>query len=169
MQNKKKMPIEKKVKLIYSGELLLISVVFLVIGILKLTNVLGTNPTRLFIYNIITTVGFVYIVGDFIWTMISKKKRQKSCLIDKFLVLPVGLYLIVFDIICFVEGENINTDFVKYSVGIVLLYLAVVYIFQGIYHYHKLTPQLLEAIEEAKLEEEQKKNPPKEDSNQDKH
>ena len=46
---KEKMPIEKKAKLIYSGELLFISIVFIVISILVLLKILGNK--MLVVYN----------------------------------------------------------------------------------------------------------------------
>ena len=169
---KNKMPIEKKVKLIYSGELILIALVVLVIGILKLVDIIPTNPTRLLVYNIITIIGGAVLLGDFCWAIFSKKRRPKVSLLDKCLALPAALYLIAFDIVCFIQGASINDRFVVYSIGLVLVYIGAIYIFQGIYHYFHLTPQLLEAIkeeeerelEESKVEEETAPEEPKEES-----
>lgn len=158
---KQKLSEEAKVKLIYCGELALIAIVVIVIGALKLAGIIATKPTRLLVYNIITTLGGVWIIADLIWSIASTKRRAKSCLMDKFMTLPAGLYLLVFDTICFInkaQGLETNDLLVKLSVGIVLLYVGVIYIFQAIFHYFHPVPQMLEAIEEAKqakLEEEQ--------------
>ena len=145
---KKKMPIEKKVKLIYSGELIFISIVLLLIGILKMVDIIPTNPTRLLVYNIITMIGGVVLLGDFLWATFSKKRRANVCYLDKWLALPAGLYLIIFDIICFVKSSSLDSKFSTYSIGIVLIYIGAIYIFEGIYHWYHLTPQLQKAIEE---------------------
>ena len=155
----KKISTENKVKLIYSGELAIIALVVLVIGILKLTGVIQTKPLRLLIYNIISLAGAAYLIFDLIWALVSPKKRKKSCLLDKFMVVPAFCYLIFFDIFCFInkaKGLEPEPDdlFIKLSIGIVLLYISAVYLFQAIYHFKHPVPQLLEAIEEAKKEDE---------------
>ena len=153
---KNKMSTEKKTKLFYSGELLLIAVVAIVIGILKLVGVIETKPTRLLVYNIITIAGGAFLIFDFCWALFSKKRRPNVSFLDKSLAFPPAVYLIVFDIICFVQGSNVNDMLVVYSVGLVLLYLGAIYIFEGIYHWFHLTPQLQKAIEEELKEEETK-------------
>lgn len=161
---KNKLSTETKVKLIYCGELAIISIVVLVIGILKMVDVIHTRPTRLFIYNIITTVGAAYFIFDLVWYIVSPKKRKRSSLLDKLLILPASFYLIYFDIICFIDkykNAEPNELFVRYSVGAVLLYIAVIYLFQAFFHFKYPVPQLIEAIEEAKqaeLEEKKEKN-----------
>lgn len=149
---KEKMSIEKKTKLIYSGELILIALVAFTIGLLKILGVIDTKPTRLLVYNIITLAGGAFFIITGIRVIISKRARAKTSLLDKLLAMPVSLYLIAFDIICFVKGDAIDYDFVKYSIAIVLFYVAAIYIFEGIYHYHHLTPQLIEAIKEEEEE-----------------
>ena len=156
---KKKLSLETKTKLIYSLELIIIALVLIVFAVLKLTGVIPTKPTRLLIYNIITTVGGAYFIFDFIWVLVSKKKRAKSSLLDKILMLPGSFYLIAFDIICFIDkAKGVETDnqFVVISISSVFLYIAAVYLFQGIYHFYHPIPMLEQAIEEA-LEEEKNK------------
>ena len=72
------MKTETKVKLIYSGELVVIAIIAAVIAILKLTGVIPTNPTRLLIYNIITLAGGLWFIIDLVWTLKSEKRRKKS-------------------------------------------------------------------------------------------
>ena len=168
---KKKLSPETKVKLIYCGELLIIALIVIVVGALKLSGVIATKPTRLLVYNIITTVGGTWLIFDLVWALVSKKRRPKVCLLDKFLALPVGLYLFVFNTICFIDkaqGLTTNDLLVRLSVGIVLLYIGLIYIFEAIYHYFYPVPQMLEAIEEAKKEELEKEaeNSPKAQENE---
>ena len=151
---KERMSLEKKTKLIYSGELIGIALIVLVIGILKMIGTINSDPTRLLVYNIITIIGSSLFLANFIWALVSPKKRARSCMLDHYISIPVVLYLIGFDIYCFIMGkEGIDYIFAKYSVGSVLIYIAIDYIFQGIYHYFHLTPQLEQAIKEE-LEEE---------------
>ena len=51
---KKKLDALTKAKLIYSGELIIIAVIFLVVAILKLTGVIPYNSTRHLVFNWIT-------------------------------------------------------------------------------------------------------------------
>ena len=89
---------ETKTKLVYSGELIIIAIVFLVLGILKIVDVMKYNEQRRLIFNYITLVGGVWVISDFIWMLLSKKRRAKNCLLDKILNLPLGIYLLIFDI-----------------------------------------------------------------------
>ena len=74
---KKKISEETKVKLIYSGELLIFALVFAAIAILKVLKVIPHNPTRTLVFNFITLAGVTWGLTDFIWTMASKRKRAK--------------------------------------------------------------------------------------------
>ena len=152
---KNKMSAEKKIKLFYSGELLFIGLVVLVFGILKMTNVMQTKETRLLVYNIITTIGVAWIFVDLIWSLVSAKRRAKSCFLDKFLMLPAALYILFFDICCYGKIFIYTDAIVRFSVGGILLYLAAIEIFMAIYHWFKPVPQILEAIEEEKKAEQE--------------
>ena len=143
------MPNDKKIKLIYSVELIVIAIVALVIGILRLTGVIGANSTRLTIYNWITIFGGSFVTLDFISMCFSETRRRKNCFLDKALHLPLGIYLITFDIICFVQGENLDQDLARIGVSIALLYLGIDYLFEGIYHYYKPIPMIIQSIKEA--------------------
>jgi len=145
---KSKMPEEKKIKLIYSGELLFFSLVFIVLGILILTNVIVIKTVFKWIYNIGTLGGGCWVIFDFFWCLKSKKRRSKVAFIDKILLVPVALASIPFDIYCFVSG--MDNPFYQRVIGIAFLYLAAVYIFQGIYHYKYPIPGLFDDLEEEK-------------------
>ena len=92
----KKIDKEKKVKLIYSGELLLFAVIFLVFAILKITKVMGYSETRRIIFNWITIFGGAWGIADFIWAICSKKRQQRISMIDKVLLLPLAIFIMTF-------------------------------------------------------------------------
>lgn len=156
---KKKMSDLTKAKLIYSGELIIIAIVFAVLGILEITGVRPIKPNHLKIFNWITIFGGTWVITDFIWMLISPRRRKKNCLLDKCLNLPLGLYLIGFDIYCFITRsavgiEDFSTYFMAiYGTAFVFLYVFVSYTFQGIYHWFNPLPTILEEI---KKEEEEK-------------
>ena len=158
---KKKKTHVEKTKLLFCGEFLVIALIALVIGILKLTNVIQTKPNRLFIYNIITLAGGAWFIFDLCWSLISKKRRAKVSLFDKITMAPISGYLIAFDIVCFIAKANDTTPddlFIRISIGSVLLYVGALYIFQGFYRYNHPTPQLLDVLKEAEaLDKEEEK------------
>ena len=100
---KKKMDFATKAKLIYSGELLLFALIFLTIAILKFTNVIPFNLTRATIFNWITLFGGTWLIADLIWALIDKKRQQRIAIIDKFLHVPAGVYLLTYDNLKFKE------------------------------------------------------------------
>lgn len=154
----KKLDPKTKVKLIYSGELLLFAILFLVFGILKMTKIMGYNETRRIVFNLITIFGSAWVITDLIWGLASKKRRQRICLLDKFLTLPVGLFIMTFDFISLI-AKPANDNFYIYSIGGVFLYISVIYFFQAIYHFYKPIPGLLEDLEEEQKEENSQEKP----------
>ncbi len=142
------MDIEKKNKLIYSGEFILIALVFLILGILEILKVIIIGNNFQLIFKIVTLVGATWLVTDFFWTLLNKKRRAKECLLDKYIMLPMALYLYAFDIYGFI----VQPAYEYYQIGIPIafFYVSCAYIFQGIYHYYKPVPLILEAIEEEK-------------------
>lgn len=157
MEEKKKMDGLKKVKLIYSGELLLFAVVFAVIGILILVGVISIKDWKRIAFSYVTLVGGAWLIADFIWTLASSKRRARKPLIDKILVLPAALTVISFDIYAFVKGmvhSDVTSPLFAYFIGGDLCYLALVYFFEAFYHYKHPLPELVEA---ALAEEEEKK------------
>ena len=153
---KKKLDTFTKAKLIYSGELMIFFVAFLVIAILRITGVMGGNDVRSKIFNWVTIFGGTWITVDFFWALLSKKRRPKIALIDKCLHLPAGFYLVSFDIYCFVTNPAGTSDVYRYGVPIVLFYLSACYLFESIYHFFKPVPGLLEIEEMEKAEQEAK-------------
>lgn len=157
--SKEKMTTEKKLKLIYTGELLFFGVLFIVLATLEILDVIGKREIMMTIFNWVTIFGGTWMIVDFFWVLFSKKRRKKNSLLDKALLIPAGIYLIVFDSLCFAgyfpTAEASGMEMRRLFMGILFYYLGAIYIFQGIYHYFKPVPSLIEAIEQAKQEEQQ--------------
>ncbi len=150
---KKKMDPTKKIKLIFFIEYIAIAIIVITVAILRMTGVISYSSRRVDIFNWITIFGGSWIIIDAAWAIFSSYRRKKTSLLDKLTLLPLGIYLVIFDISCFAGGKN-DTYFTLYGVCAALLYVGVVYLFQGIYHYYYPTPQVLELI---KQDEEEKK------------
>ena len=163
----KKVDPHKKMKLIYSGELLLFAVIFLVVAILKLTGVMNYNETRRIVFNWITIFGGLWGITDFIWGAVSKKRRARICLLDKALLLPLVLFIETFDFISLIAKPE-NEKFYVYSIGFAFLYITVIYTFQAIYHYFKPIPGLFEDEEEEQKEENPREKPVNSEENTEK-
>ncbi len=141
-----KLSIEKKTKLIYSGELILFSVIFLVLGVLELVKIITLSDRFQLIFKILTLIGASWLVIDFIWMMLSKKRKERNSFMDKVMMLPLAAYLYGFDIAGFIYPRTY--EYYQIGVSIAFFYIACAYLFQGIYHYHKPIPMIIEAIEE---------------------
>ncbi len=154
---KKKMDAVTKAKLIYLIELLVIAIAFLVIGILELLAILKINTVILTIFNWLTLFGGLWLIIDFVWIMVSKKRRLKASILDKSLLLPLGIYLITFDLICLIGNiDKVSQyDVYRFGVSAVLLYVFIIYTFEAIYHWFKPIPGFIEDIQKAD-EEDQK-------------
>ena len=155
----KKLDKETKYKLIYSGELALFAIVFLVFAILKFTKIMGYNETRRVIFNWITLAGSAWGITDFIWALCSKKRRERVSLLDKILVLPLVAFIITFDLISLIAKPE-NPDFYIYMLGGAFSYVAVIYTFEAIYHFHHPIPGLLEEMEEEEEKDENSQEKP---------
>jgi hypothetical protein len=151
--NKKKMDELTKMKLIYSGELLIFAIVFVVLGILILTKVIYLTERRQLIFTWITLCGSFILLGDFTWLCFSKKRQKKNSWIDKILVLPSAICLIVFDLIALISGAK-PYEYYMYLMGSVFCYISIIYTFEGIYHYFKPVPALLEDDPKEKKKDE---------------
>lgn len=145
---KQKMADDKKVKLIYSGELILFAVIFITLATLKILHILNTNPVVRVIFNWITLFGGTWMIVDFVWVLCSKKRRAKNSLLDKALFVPLGIYLITFDLISIV-GPTRDKDFYMYFMVAAFYYIGVVYLFEGIYHYFRPIPSIVTAINQV--------------------
>ena len=95
---KEKMSVEKKTKLFYSGELVFFAILFFVIATLEILGIIGKREIMMTIFNWITIFGGTWMIVDFLWVLLSKKRRKKNSLLDKAMFVPAGIYLITFDI-----------------------------------------------------------------------
>lgn len=148
----------KKAKLIYSGELLLFTIVFIVLGVLMLLGILGNKDLFKQIFSWVTLFGSTWLIVDFFWVLLSKKRRAKNSLLDKALLLPSASCTIAFDIFCLINGPlNVNdlagVNLYGYYCGSLFMYFAAVYLFQAIYHYFYPIPGLLEDDKKAEEKE----------------
>ena len=155
----KKLDKETKYKLVYSGELALFAVLFAVFAVLKFTGVLGYNPTRALVFNWITIFGGAWGIADFIWAVCSKKRQQRISLLDKFLLLPLSLFIITYDLICFIAKPE--PSFYSIMLGIAFAYVAVIYCFEAVYHFYHPIPGLLDDDEEEEKPENSQEKPEK--------
>ncbi len=156
---KKKMSATTKAKIFYLAELLVIAIAFMVVGILEITLVIHIREIVLTIFNWLTLFGGLWMIIDFIWIVVSKKRRQRASILDKSLLLPLGIYLITFDLICLIGqiSKTDNYDVYRFGVSSALLYVSVIYIFEAIYHWFHPIPGFLEGIEKAEREETEEK------------
>lgn len=136
---------QKKAVLIYSGELALFSIIFLVIGLLLILQVIQVSDWKKYAFTYVTLIGGLWPIADFIWTLVSKKHRSHNSLVDKCLALPVPCCLIPLDIWILVNNiDKVDTNVFRFGISIPLIYFALVYAFEAIYHYFKPIPLLLE-------------------------
>lgn len=156
---KEKMSIEKKTKLIYSGELIFFAIIFFVIATLELLGVIGRREIMMIIFNWVTLCGGTWMIVDFLWVLLSKKRRKKNSLLDKALMIPLGIYFIVFDILCITQNIHLDEagmQLRRLMMSIAFYYIGAIYLFQGIYHYFVPVPAIIQAIEEANKAEDEK-------------
>ena len=132
---KEKMSIDKKNRLVYSLEMILFAVAFIVIATLEILNIIGKREVMLIIFNWVTIFGGVWMIVDFFWVMFSPKRRAKNSLLDKAMLIPLGIYFITFDLICFCQLDFVTLEFRRRMMAIGFYYVGAVYLFQGIYHY----------------------------------
>lgn len=142
-----------KAKLIYSGELLIFSVLFLVLGILTMTGVIGVSERRIMILTIITLIGGAYFLFNTIWFFVSPKKRAKNSWVDTLLLFPVPLIMVPVDLIRLITGAIPNEAY-PYIIGGLFLYVTVAYTIEAIYHWFVPLPILVEAAKEDAEEKE---------------
>jgi len=140
-KEKKKLDDLTKTKLIYSGELLIFSAVFVVLGILILIGIIEVKDWKRVVFTWVTLFGGFILIGDLVWLLLSPKRRKKNSLIDKILVIPSSLFLIAYDIYSLTTDD---VSLIQYAMGGVFCYLGAVYIFEAVYHWFHIHPALLE-------------------------
>lgn len=156
---KQKMDEFTKAKLIYTIEISIFALAFLVIAILQIVRVIKFGETHLRVINWITIFGASIGVLDFIWFLNSPVRRKKNSMLDKCLLVPLMIYILVFDIICFINYENPQVDLAQIMIPIALIYVSAVYTLEAVYHWYKPVPMLFEALEEEKENPQEEVNP----------
>ena len=167
---KKKMDFATKAKLIYAIELGVFALVFLTIASLRFFGVIRYNETRAAIFNWVTVFGGTWLIVDLIWALFDKKRQKRIALIDKFIHVPAGIYLVSFDLYCLISQTKEPAVY-QYGIPIVLAYLGLCYIFEAIYHFKYPVPGIIDAVEQEKtlseqqaLEEQKEEDSSKEES-----
>ena len=162
---KKKLDDLTKYKLIYSGEILFFAVLLTVLGFLFAFNIIPVADWKIWFFTILTLIGGTWVTIDFFWTIFSEKKRKKNGLLDKCILLPEGICLIICDIYALINlakdpswkfiGE---VNYFQVVITCAIFYVAVTFYFEAIFHYFKVHPMVYEMIEEEKKEQEQENN-----------
>ena len=155
---KQKMDEFTKAKLIYTIEISIFALAFLIIAILQIVRVIKFGETHLRVINWITIFGASIGVLDFIWFLNSPVRRKKNSMLDKCLLVPLMIYILVFDIICFINYENPQVDLAQIMIPIA------VYTLEAVYHWYKPVPMLFEALEEEKENPQEEVNPDVDDN-----
>lgn len=145
----KKLDEVTKIKLIYSGELALFSIIFIVLGILELVGVIAIKEWFLNVFKFLTLAGSAYFIFDFITCFTNKRKREKVCLVDKFSTIIFPPYLITIDVLLLTKNEFVWSN-PQYFIGPLFIAFACAYIFQAIYHWFYPLKELFEDDEEEK-------------------
>lgn len=140
-----------KLKLIYSGELVVFAIVFLVLGILQLTGVMSPSTKFLNVFKYITLIGAAYFLYDIVSAIMNPKKRAKVCWPDKISTCFIPPYLAVVDVFLFAKNEFVINN-ARLFIGPLFIAISLAYLFQGIYHWYKPLPELFEDDEPKKEE-----------------
>ena len=137
-----------------------------VLGILFLCNIINVADWKKWAFTLVTFFGGIWIFVDLIWTLKSPSKRKKNCLLDKIILIPNGLALIGLDTFALIKlikdpsWTNIgDVNFFQYLIGSAILYVALVFLFEAIYHWYHVHPLVYEMIEEDEKKEQEESVP----------
>ena len=137
----------KKYQRIFLIEYIAIFAILVLVGFLRLFDIMAYSETRLLVYNIITLIGVAYIIFDLIWNLRPAKRKDFSP-VDKIPPLFLAAFLLTFDILVLSKTVT-DPKFVKYSVVAVLFTAGIYSLCMGIYHYKHPQKMFVEAVEEA--------------------
>lgn len=146
---KKKLDPLTKVKIMLAVEYAIFVVLFAVLGILFLTEIIKVQEWKRYAFTYVTLAGGLWLITDFFWTTFSPKRRAANCLLDKILMLPVGIALLCWDIYAIVNGCAETLPYAL-AIGINFCYIAAVYLFQTVYHWFHPIPAVIAAAMEGK-------------------
>ncbi len=157
---KKKMSSSKKAIIIYTVELLVIAAVFATIATLEIARVIKISTVQHVIFNIVTTFGGLWLIADFVWASFSEKRKARVSYLDKVLHLPLGIYLICFDLIMYTHWNVLAYEVYLYGMTSAFYYVAACYTFEAIFHIFKPVPGFIDDEEDDKKEDPDKKSEP---------
>lgn len=165
---KKKFGEFEKAKLVYSAELLLFAILFCVLSILFLVNVLQVSTWKKWVFLVGGSLGAIWFIVDWIWTLASPKHRKKSSLFDKILLIPSGLAALGFNIYFWIsklyEDNSPAEPVFRMFLIVMLFYFSAVYIAEAIYHWFIPVPDLMEAEKVSKEEEKKEAEAPSQET-----
>ncbi len=151
MEEKKKLDEVTKTKLFYSGELVIIAIALIVVGILQVVGVMNFSETFLHIFKFLALAGMCYFIFEIVTIIKIPKKRENVCWVDKCTVLVIPPYTFTLSMLLFFGNEFVWSNPKLFLVPLIF-YLAAVYLFQGIYHWFFPLKILFEDDEEKKDE-----------------
>ncbi len=147
----------KKAVLIYTIELAFFAATFATLGILILLSIIHLGGTFRQIYVYVTLAGGGWLLADFLWALLSKKRRKKVSLLDKALTLPVAPVLLSTDVIILLNGLEATVELHRLTVGGLFCYFGVIYAIEAVYHFYVPIPGLVETEKKINAEEEKEK------------
>ena len=149
---KKKMDELTKYKLVYSIELAVFAVAFMLIGLLQITHVIILHPFFIQLFNWLTFFGSLWVITDLFWTLRSEKRRQNNSLFDKVTLGIFGLYILIIDIIMFSNYLKLPQFWYQTLIGDAVFYIGIIYIMQAYWHYRYPVPSIVKAIEQERID-----------------
>lgn len=158
---KKKLTELEKAKAIYTTELVVFAALFLILGVLFVARVISAIDWKQTLFVYATLIGGVLLIADFLWAVISKKRRRRIALIDKILLFPVALALLIFDI-CALALKIEDPVVFGLVIGIDFIILASIYVFEAAWHWFYPVPGLIDGPEEVSDEPEAREDQAKE-------
>ena len=153
----KKMDELTKAKLIYSGELVFIALVALVIGILELTYIIKICNGFRIGFTWVTILLSPAMLIDTIYVMVKPERRANISIFDRCCLIPIYIYLIIIDEISLINYNTMPQSYYQTVIGILIIYVAVIYLIQACYHWYHPHPTLVAAIEQDIKDEAKKK------------
>lgn len=149
---KKKMDELTKYKLVYSVELAVFAVAFMIIGLLQITHVIILHPFFIQLFNWVTMFGSIWVILDLCWTLRSEKRRKKVSLFDKVTLGIFAIYVFIIDIIMFTNYLKLPRFWYQTLIGDAVFYIGIIYIMQAYWHYRYPVPSIVEAVEQERID-----------------
>ena len=140
---KKKMDELTKYKLVYSVELAVFAVAFMIIGLLQITHVIILHSFFIQLFNWVTMFGSIWVILDLCWTLRSEKRRKKVSLFDKVTLGIFAIYVFIIDIIMFTNYLKLPRFWYQTLIGDAVFYIGIIYVMQAYWHYRYPVPSIV--------------------------